>query len=151
MRSAKSMKSFSFSAVASPTYDDHLDASFDDYSNYVDEVTLRLSTARDLTFFGFVPYINNTVFNLLCSFQEEGIANDVSYIDDDFDKNDDATIGNEVGLDLKLTSEEIIAEIQGLKPLLPIVATIANPILPPTESGMCGVTKLCVFRHINLR
>ena len=50
MRSAKSMKSFSFSAVASPTYDDHLDASFDDYSNYVDEVTLRLSTARDLTF-----------------------------------------------------------------------------------------------------
>ena len=60
-------------------------------------------------------------------------------------------MGNEVGLDLKLTSEEIIAEIQGLKPLLPIVATIANPILPPTESGMCGVTKLCVFRYINLR
>ena len=60
-------------------------------------------------------------------------------------------MGNEVGLDLKLTSEEIIAEIQGLKPLLPIVATIANPILPPKESGMCGVTKLCVFRHINLR
>ena len=59
-------------------------------------------------------------------------------------------MGNEVGLDLKLTSEEIIAEIQGLKPLLPIVATIANPILPPKESGMCGVTKLCVFRHINL-
>ena len=56
-------------------------------------------------------------------------------------------MGNEVGLDLKLTSEEIIAEIQGLKPLLPIVATIANPILPPTESGMVGV----VFRHINLR
>ena len=52
---------------------------------------------------------------------------------------------------MKLTSEEIIAEIQGLKPLLPIVATIANPILPPKESGMCGVTKLCVFRHINLR
>ena len=58
-------------------------------------------------------------------------------------------MGNEVGLDLKLTSEEIIAEIQGLKPLLPIVATIANPILPPKESGMCGVTKLCVFLHIN--
>ena len=41
MRSAKSMKSFSFSAVASPTYDDHLDTSFDDYSNYVDEVSFR--------------------------------------------------------------------------------------------------------------
>ena len=41
---------------------------------------------------------------------------------------------------MKLTSEEIIAEIQGLKPLLPIVATIANPILPPTESGTCVVT-----------
>ena len=54
-------------------------------------------------------------------------------------------MGNEVGLDLKLTSEEIIAEIQGLKPVLPIVATIANTISPPTESGTCGVTKLCVF------
>ena len=42
---------------------------------------------------------------------------------------------------MKLTSEEIIAEIQGLKPLLPIVATIANPILPPTESGTYVVTK----------
>ena len=59
-------------------------------------------------------------------------------------------MGNEVGLDLKLTSEEIIAEIQGLKPLLPIVATIANPILPPKESGMCGVTKLCVFQSYDI-
>ena len=54
-------------------------------------------------------------------------------------------MGNEVGLDLKLTSEEIIAEIQGLKPLLPIVATIATPILPPTESGTSVITKLYVF------
>ena len=36
---------FSFPAVASPTYDDHLDTSFDDYSNYVDEVSFRLCTA----------------------------------------------------------------------------------------------------------
>ena len=100
-------------------------------------------------FLVFVRCFNKAVFNLLCSSQEEGSANDVSYIDDDFEDNDDATIGNEVGLDLKLTSEEIIAEIQGLKPLLPIVATIANPILPPTESGTWDITKLCVFRHMN--
>ena len=82
-----------------------------------------------------------TVFNLLCSCQEGGSSNDAAYIDADFEDNNDATIGNEVGLDLKLTSEEILAEIQGLKPLLPIVATIATPILPPTESGTCVVTK----------
>ena len=64
MRSAKSMKSFSFSAVASPTYDDHLDASFDDYSNYVDEVTLRLSTARDLTFW-FCPLFQQDRFQFV--------------------------------------------------------------------------------------
>jgi len=62
MRSAKSMKSFSFSAVASPTYDDHLDASFDDYSNYVDEVTIRLSTARDLTF----SLVSTRPFSICC-------------------------------------------------------------------------------------
>ena len=67
MRSAKSMKSFSFSAVASPTYDDHLDASFDDYSNYVDEVTIRLSTARDLTFAMFIlSLVSTRPFSICC-------------------------------------------------------------------------------------
>ena len=41
---------FSFPAVASPTYDDHLDTSFDDYSNYVDGVSFRLCTATAMIF-----------------------------------------------------------------------------------------------------
>ena len=56
------MKSFSFSAVASPTYDDHLDASFDDYSNYVDEVSFRLFTARIVILTVFCPLFQQGCF-----------------------------------------------------------------------------------------
>ena len=58
------MKFFLFPAVASPTYDDHLDTSFDDYSNYVDQVTFCLCLAR-IGIFSFCPLFQQGCFQFV--------------------------------------------------------------------------------------
>ena len=57
MRSATSKKFFLFPAVASPTYDDH--------SNYVDEVSFRLFTAR-IVILTVMSVVSTRLFSIRC-------------------------------------------------------------------------------------
>ena len=77
-------------------------------------------------------------------FQEEENQNDTTYIENEIDGDTEDQDGDS---DLKLPAKQIIAHIQGLKPLnvVPIKTTNSNPIQLPQKSGKPMKIQHCNF------